>query len=186
MRRKAMTRISKLIRATAAVSLMFSAPAFAATQGTLGVASSGSARISATLNPVARVSNLNDLTLPAWNGSGDVAAYDDVCVYTNTAGGKYNVTVTGDGSGNAFTLTDGRNTMAYQVTWNTAASATGAKSLSSGRAERSLTGASTASTDCGAGASLNARLAVKVPEATLLATPAGTYTGAVTVTIAPE
>ena len=103
-------------------------PAEAATQGTLGATSTGTANISITKSVQAQISDLSDMTLSSWSiGQGAVTLYSNVCIYSSTGG--YKVTATGSGSSNAYTIASGSNTMPYSVAWN----AGGAGSLASYR-----------------------------------------------------
>jgi hypothetical protein len=68
--------------------------AYAATQGTLGATSTGSANISITKSVQAQISDISDMTVANWSiGDGAVTLTSNVCVYSST--GSYRVTATG-------------------------------------------------------------------------------------------
>lgn len=89
----------------------------AASQGTTGNTSTGTANISITKSVQARISDINDMTLSNWTpGDGAVTLHSDVCIYSST--GSYKVTATGSGLLNIFTINSGLNLIAYTVAWN--------------------------------------------------------------------
>src|ERR1700744_1504756 len=90
----------------------FSFPVHAATQGTLGATSSGTANISITKAVQAQISDITDMTLSNWNvGDPAVTLYSNLCIYSST--GSYKVTATGSGPANIFTLGSGSNLIPY-------------------------------------------------------------------------
>jgi hypothetical protein len=170
-----------------AFSFSLSKASMSATQGAAGSTSTGTLDISIALADVVQISSLNDIIFPVWGGTGGMIEFDDLCIYSNTAGGGYNVTATGSGSGSAFTVTDGSNTMAYNASWNDVSGTnTGMASLTTNVALTSQTGASTNSLDCSSGASLTSRIIIEFIEATLMGAPVSVYSGTLTFNIAPE
>ncbi|MCE2965236.1 MAG: hypothetical protein LW855_05530 [Alphaproteobacteria bacterium] len=177
----------KTIRSLIAAALITSSitPALAASQGVLGTTSTGTAEIRATVANLASISNLNDFIFPTWTGSGDLILTDNVCVYVNNRGGRYQLTASGNGR-SGFNLTDGAgNPLTYEAQWNTRA-ASGGESLRSGQTLRSRSNADTSSIDCSSGRNLNSALTITLREAALRAAPAGNYAGVITLTVAPE
>jgi hypothetical protein len=159
---------------------------YGATQGTSGSTSTGTLDISIALAEVVQVSALNDIIFPVWGGTGDMTEFDDLCIYSNTAGGGYKVTVNGSGAGGIFEVTDGSNTMIYNAYWNDQALPTGVSSLTANVQLTGQTGASTDSLDCSSGSSLTSRIVVEFLDATLSAAPVSVYGGTITLTIEPE
>ena len=149
-----------------------------ATDGALDpINSTGDFLITAVLGDLIRISSMDDMTLPAFTGVGNISNTEAFCVYRNGTG-LYQATLTGSGAGNAFTITDGTNTMAYTVTYN-------ATPVAAGGTVGPETG-NTALTDCGGvNVANNATVGVTIAEAVLLASPAGTYTGTLTIVVAP-
>jgi hypothetical protein len=192
-----MKKFSNIFSTTVAVvaittSTVFSGGAvFAATDGTLGTTSTGTTDISVTKTKLAQISAMSDLTIGSYTlGGGDQHMETAACVYSSSVNGGYKVTATGSGASNAFTLTDGAShTLAYSVIWNSggvgALGTTGA-ALTSGTQTASLTGGATDSATCaGAVAGPTAQVNVNILGSALDAAPAGTYTGTLTLVVAP-
>ena len=106
----------------ACCSIAIPASAFAASQGTLGSTSTGSVGISATIPARAQISGLTDIGFGTVDPASAASQTEDVCVWSNTPGRGYQITATGSGSSNAFTLSDGTNTLPYSVEWAATAS----------------------------------------------------------------
>ncbi|MES2661943.1 MAG: hypothetical protein V4629_01440 [Pseudomonadota bacterium] len=165
--------------------------AYAATQGTLGATSTGTATISVTKSVQAQISDLQDMTLANWGvGDGAVSLSSNVCVYSST--GNYKVTASGSGAASAFTLSNGSTNIAYSVTWN----AGGAGNLSNtGTAlttsvqSTGYTTATTASANCSGGGASNdtARVIVGITSGNMDAavSSATAYTGTLTLLVSP-
>lgn len=183
-------RTNKTIRTAAAYALVAghllaagASPVLAATQGSVGSTSTGSVAISATIPSLARITSLNDIALGSWTGSGGLSGSDNaICVWSSTGG--YSITATGSGASNAFTLSSGANTLAYSVQWAQTGGASSGTAVTAGTA---LTGQTTnaSTTDCSSGAASTAGVFVSITEANLLARPAGTYTGTLTLVVTP-
>ena len=183
-----MTTWTKSAAAATVLALATSTGAIAApTQGTLGATSTGSINISAAVPGRVRISGLSDVTLTPTDLSVDATNAQDVCVWSNTAGRKYNIKATGSGAGGAFELYDGSTYYPYTVAWNaTGAGKPSGTALSAGTALASLSSAATSS-DCAAGASKSATLFVTVASPTLQTMTAGSAaTGLLTLLVAPE
>lgn len=168
--------MNKTIKTLAAATLLTTGmSAIAATQGTAGATSTGTAVVSVTIADIVQISDMNDFAFGTYSGTGDLNGTDDVCIYRNGTG-NYTVTATGSGAANAFTMTDGTNTIAYSVTLDGAA-------LTSGTAANQ-TGAHASSANCAG--TPNKTLNVDVLAADLQAAPAGAYTGTLTLLVAPN
>ncbi len=181
------------LSAIAALTLPFIATqALAATQGTLGATSTGSANISVTKSVQAQISDLSDMTLSNWSiGGGAVTLYSNVCVYSST--GSYYVTASGSGTSNAFTIASSSRTLPYSVTWNAGGAGaignTGTSLTAATQSASPFANAATASATCSGGGASNdtARVVVGITStdmtaATASATP---YTGTLTMLITP-
>jgi len=174
--------IRKSIIGLAAVALIsMSGSAFAATDGTVGSTSTGDLDINLVIPNLIQVSSMSDIDLGSWNGSGAKTGSDTICVYDNS-GGNYNATFTGNGSGSAFTLSDGSHTIAYTVTYSDGGIAS---AVTSGTALTGQTGADQSSFTCATGG-LNGTITVEVPQANMEAAAANTYSGTLTMVVAPE
>ena len=113
---------------TGGIAAALASGAFAATDGVPGFSSTGTLYISISVDDEVRISNLGDIVLGTFAGA-DASGTSAACIYRNTAA-AYQITATGNGTANAFTLTDGTNVVDYSVTY--ADAATVADSMSSG------------------------------------------------------
>ncbi len=163
----------------------------AATIGTLGSTSTGTANISVTKSVQAQISDLSDMTLSNWTiGQGAVALSSNVCVYSST--GNYKVTATGSGLANIFTIASGLNLIPYSVVWNAGgagALANTGTSLTTNIQSATFSNASTSSATCSGGGAANdtARVIVNIAstDMTAAASSSTAYTGTLTMLITP-
>lgn len=173
------------IRLVAAISILsMSSIALAATQGSLGTTSTGISALDAQIPVFYKITDVADLHLGIFDGSGDMEQDDDVCVYSNDLG-HYKVTATGSGAANAFTLTDGTHTLPYTVKWNDEDGTNGNASLTSGTPLTTQTGADQTEPDCTTLGN-NANFQVTIAASAAIQRPAGDYTGTVTFVIAED
>lgn len=156
---------------------------FAAEQGQIAeTISTGSVDVSLEVPPLVRISDLEDIDLGTFAG-GALAGRDDVCVWSTTR--AYTITASGTGVGFELSGAASGDTLAYSVEWADNAGETSGATMSSGTA---LTGrtANATSPDCSAGSNPNATVIVEVGEADLAAAAADTYSGTLTLVVAPE
>ena len=170
-------------------------PVSAAQQGATGPASSGSVDITLTANLLARISGLTDMLLGAWAGSGDMTADENICIGRNGVGlfafGNYRIRANGDGDAfdvNAFTLTNGVDTVYYDVYFNDAPNLAGRQQLTGGVMLSGQTAIGfTQLFNWFLGCTFrNANVSIVVPEAELLGTSSGTYAGTLTLVLIPD
>ena len=183
-----MINLSRLpLMVCVAGSLIASAPAGAATQGSFGATSTGSLTINASVPGRVRISGLSDVTFSSVDPSINATDAQNVCVWSNTSTRGYSITATGSGTAGAFTLASGALPVApYTVQWAASSGQTSGTSLSAATA---LTGqtSSAINSDCSAGPSASASLVVSMSSATLQGMSAGvTYNGTLTLVVAPE
>lgn len=134
----------------------------------------------------ARISNISDVTFgTVTNLSSDVKAAQNLCAFTQSATSNYSVTATGGGGGGAFTLAAGSPQLAYEVEWAASPNQTTGIALSAGVALTGLKSSATQQT-CNAGPQSSASLIVIIRASQLGAALAGSYSGALTLMIAPE
>ncbi|MEC9291099.1 MAG: hypothetical protein VX730_01715 [Pseudomonadota bacterium] len=167
----------------AALAFLSSGSATAATDGTLGTTSTFSYNVTITIPERVRISGLQDMAFGTM-GSSDLTLNDDVCIYSNTSGGNYDITATGSGAGNAFTIASGPNTVPYRVFWNDVIGTAGQVELSAGTTLVAQTGADRSSTTCG-GAN-NANIEILIERASTIGQPNGSYAGVVTLVVEPN
>jgi len=160
--------------------------AFAASQGTLGTTSTGSVSIGASVPNRVQLSGLSDVAFTNQDPSVAAANAQNVCVWSNSSTKGYNITATGSGTANAFTLSNGAATVPYSVEWAGSSGQSSGTALSSGSALTGLTSTATNPT-CSAGPGSSASLMVKISSASLQGMQAATsYTGTLTLVVAPE
>jgi hypothetical protein len=160
--------------------------AYAATQGSLGSTSTGSISIGASVPNRVELSGLSDVSFTNQDPSLPASNAQNVCVWSNTSTKGYNVTATGSGTASAFTLANGAATVPYSVEWAGSSGQTSGTGLTSGTALTGLTSTATNPT-CSAGPSSTASLVVRISAANLQAMQAATtYTGTLTLVVAPE
>ncbi|MEQ8690877.1 MAG: hypothetical protein RIC89_08580 [Pseudomonadales bacterium] len=152
---------------------------FAATQGSLGFTSTGDLDIDLTVSDEVRINNLADITLGPFTGA-DVSGSSPACVYRN-GGPDYQVTATGDGALNAFTLSNGTDTVPYSVTFTDTVDAV---TLASGTAAVRTGAEGDPLLNCSGGD--NASIGVSVTAADASGLPQDTYIGTLTLMVAPN
>jgi spore coat protein U-like protein len=157
----------------------------AATQGSLGATSTGTVEVSATVPGRVQISGLSDIAFGTVDPAVAAASAEDVCVWSNTSGKGYTVTATGSGASNAFSLSDGTNSLNYAVEWAGSAGQSTGTALVSGTALGGLSSTATNPT-CSSGPAASASLIVKMAAADLQAAAASSYTGTLTLVVAPQ
>jgi hypothetical protein len=174
----------------AVLALSASQSAMAATQGTPGPTSAGTVTINATITPEVNITDLNDFTFTATalrtalNTGADATQFDGVCVWSNNPGGSYFITATGNGSGNAFRLTDGTRTLTYTVQWADNSVGTNMTALTSG-VKSSAFSSPAGAPDCSG--SPRQSLRITIANAAIAGMEASTtYTGVLTLLVSPN
>ena len=133
-----------------------------------------------------RIRQLNDVTFNTVSAAPvDQSQADNLCIYSTTATGRYTITARGSGSGNAFTLSSGSNLLPFEVQWAASANQSSGTALSPNVA---LTATTTNRTNfnCNQTASLTASLIVVLRAGAQQAVQAGTYSGTLTLLVAPN
>ncbi len=139
-----------------------------------------------------RISGLSDVAFGTIsNFAVDSIRNQSICVYAKGPPAPkdgYNVTATGSGPGGGFLLSSGSNTLAYEVQWNDAAGQTsGTQLLPNQVLTGNRTGAgNNATDDCSRGPATTASLIVIVRSAAVSAAISGTYSGTLTLLVAPN
>ncbi len=155
--------------------------ALAATDGSVGATSTGTSTISLTIPKLIRARSFSDFSLGTYSGTGDLNANDDLNISTNYTG-TYRVTATGSGAASAFTITNGTQTIAYNVFYNDATGITGRVAATTGTPITAQSGALKPLST----ATLNANLSIQLLETNIQAVDNGAYTGVVTLVFQPE
>lgn len=135
----------------------------------------------------ARISALSDVSFGLiTNFATDYSRSQSLCLYAKSPPlDQYRITASGSGPGGAFELNSGSDLLPYEVQWNAAAGQSVGIQLV---ANQPLTGQqSTASNDdCSKGAATTASLVVVLRSGALSSASSGTYTGTLTLLVAPE
>lgn len=180
-------RIARLAPVALLLATAAAGTAQAATDGSLGATSTGSVVINASVAGRVQISKLRDVTFTAVDAGLDQQDAQNVCVWSNTSGRKYNITARGSGTGNAFTLASGAlPVVPYSVEWAQTTGQTSGTALSTGTALTGQASVATAPT-CASGPATSASLIVKMAAADLQNMQAGAvYGGTLTLVVAPE
>jgi spore coat protein U-like protein len=174
------------LTAGCAAALLANGTALGATQGTLGATSTGSVSINASVPNRVQISGLSDVSFANQDPATPAANAQNVCVWSNTSTKGYNVTASGSGAGSAFTLSNGASTVPYSVEWSGGSGQSSGSALASGSALTGLISAATNAT-CASGPASSASLIVRISSANLQTMQAATsYTGTLTLVVAPE
>ena len=186
MKKKPLNRLANIIATASAIataSMLCATSAYAASQGSMGASSTGSLDITMDAPGMVRVSDFVDMSfdLATWDGVSPYGYSDGICVWSNTGG--YNVTATGDGPAGSFEISFGGSRVPYSVTWADQVSAadplTTAVALTTQQATVN-------STTCNSGADNTATVQVIFAATDLAMAIAGSYSGTLTVVVAPE
>jgi hypothetical protein len=126
-----------------------------------------------------RVSGFIDFNFGTWSGGSGLSSSSDLCVY-KSSGDSYFVTASGSGSGGAFSVQDGGNSIGYTVDW--ARKNNAFTTLATGVASN-FNGANESSTDCGG--VMTSTLRVNFSDTNLQSAVPGIYSGELTILVEP-
>lgn len=145
--------------------------------------SSAQAAVRVSIPAKVRVSQVEDIDLGTWSGSGALEAEKQLCVWSSTE--AYGITITTTEGDRGFAMSGpGRKALSYDVLWN---AGTGYQALDSGQAYSGFS-SSARSLQCDAGDDPANRpwLKISVAEKDLNGAQAGSYSDAITILIATE
>jgi hypothetical protein len=161
-------------------------PVGAATQGTLGVTSTGSITITASVANRAQITGLSDVTFSAVDPGTAASSAQSDCVWSNTATKGYSITATGSGTSGAFTLANGALSVPYSVQWAASTGQSSGTALTAGAALPGMTSTAVNPT-CSTSPTTTSSLIVGITAANLQSMTAGTsYTGTLTLLVTPQ
>lgn len=185
-----MTRLTLTRRlAGAALLCMTFVPgvAQAATQGSLGATSTGTVNITASVPNRAQITGLSDISFASVDPTVEASNAQSVCVWSNTSTKGYNITATGSGSAGAFSLASGAlPVVPYSVQWSQSASQSSGTALTKGTALAGQVSTATKPT-CNSGPATTSSLIVSIAATDLQnMTASASYTGSLTLVVAPE
>ncbi len=127
-----------------------------------------------------QISDMDPVNLGTFDGVSNLIGVDGLCVYRNQAAGAYTIEGTGDGAGNAFEIASAGDVLPYQVEYD---DGTGFVTLTAGAPPANHINADTTAPDCGGGTTADLRVTVLATD--MVSAPPGTYTGTLTLTVAP-
>jgi spore coat protein U-like protein len=136
-----------------------------------------------------RISGLSDVAFGTIsNFTVDSMQSQSLCLYSKSPpANNYSITATGSGSGGAFLLASGSDTLPYELQWSdTAGQSVGAQLQANQPLTAQHSAASNAVDDCSKGPSATASLIVILRSTALSAASSGTYSGTLTLLVAPE
>lgn len=133
----------------------------------------------------ARASGLTDANFGFLISTSDQSLSQNICAYSSSATKGYSVVALGTGPGGAFELSSGSAQMQYEVLWADGANQVGGRSLASGVSENGFTSSATQQF-CNSGPIASASLTIVIRSLALESARAGSYSGTLQITLAPE
>ncbi len=133
-----------------------------------------------------RITNLSDVNFGLLtNLQADSRRAQNICLFSNSAGGAYSVAASGSGPGASFTLSNGSHSLAYEVEWS---NQSGQSNGSGVTPTAPLTGRTSSATHqfCNSGPATSASLIIVLRSTQLAQAREGNYTGSLTLLISAE
>ena len=159
----------------------------AATDGTLGVSSTGRSNITITVQRELRVNNLNDIPLGTFDAAtAPLLGSDTLCVYDNGLSG-YQVTLSsGNGTGQ-FEMRNGPSVVTYAVEFDDSGTGANYVTATEGAPITGRTNASTSNDGCVTLGADNARIRIRVNASDVSGSSTnGLHTDTLSVVVAPS
>lgn len=119
------------------------------------------------------------------NLQADARRSQNICVFSQSNGGRYSITASGSGAGSAFTLSNGASSLAYEVQWSGQSGQAGGTALAPNIPSTGETSAATQQS-CNSGPSTSASLTIVLRSSALTQARAGSYSGSLTLLVAAE
>ncbi|MCP4702156.1 MAG: hypothetical protein GY862_35640 [Gammaproteobacteria bacterium] len=176
----------------AATLILAGSTAYAASDGALGLTSTGTSDLNLTKGDGVQISQINDITWGPYASTYVAVANedqtDDVCIYSSAAGGLYDVTLSGvNWFSNQYRLHDGAGAyINYQIRWDQ----TGANTAISTQTLEDNSGGGyvgdNVNPNCGGLAATNVRILYRITLGNLNAAAVGVYTDTLTMLISPH
>jgi hypothetical protein len=176
-------KLNKIVTGLAFAATFAASQAMAASDGTVGTTSTGTADVTLEIQDIVQISGVDNIGLGAWSGSGDLTGASEFCVYRSDAGDYKLKLTTGSGSFDVTSPTT-LDSIAFTVQVDDDLDATvGGESLLYG-ADTAV--ALTGSNSYTCGGAENAEIHVTFAEAALQAASTGNdYSETVTVLVTP-
>lgn len=137
-----------------------------------------------------RISGLSDVAFGSIsNFAADSVRAQSLCLHAKSPpGNNYNITASGSGTGGAFLLSSGSAVLPFEVQWSdTPGQTTGTQLIPNQplTGQHSTSGSGSAD-DCSKGPATTATLIVILRSAAIASATSGTYSGSLTLLVAPE
>ncbi len=137
-----------------------------------------------------RISGLSDVAFGSIsNFTVDAVSSQSICVYAKSPpNNNYRVTASGSGAGGAFLLSSGTATLPFEVQWSDSPGQSAGTQLLANQpltAQHSSSGTGSVD-DCSKGPASTASLIIVLRSAAVSAASSGTYSGTLTLLVAPE
>ena len=158
----------------------------AATDGTLGITSTGTAVITLVIPQLYRISGIGDFAFGTYSGSGSMTANDDICVYSNSSNSyKIRITDNTNMTANTFAVENTENThqVPMELRWNSTTGTAGNVAIAY-NTPLTANGANAVSSDCSSGG-LSSNLQINFAQADLQSSFATAYSSTLTLLIEP-
>lgn len=133
----------------------------------------------------ARLTGLTDVDFGLVTGLTDTSISQSVCAFTSSRTDRYSVIASGGGAGNAFVLDSGASQLQYEVLWADAPGATSGTSLAAGAVTPGFVSTVKQQT-CNVGPPTSASLTIRLRDQVLQNARSGSYSGILSIMIAPE
>jgi hypothetical protein len=136
-----------------------------------------------------RISGLSDVAFGSIsNFTVDAVSSQSVCLYAKSPpSNNYRVTASGSGTGGAFLLSSGTATLPFEVQWSdTPGKSAGTQLLANQPLTAQHSTSSGSADDCSKGPATTASLIIVLRSAAVSAASSGTYSGTLTLLVAPE
>lgn len=133
-----------------------------------------------------RITNLSDVDFGLIsNPQAEARRSQNICLYSNSAGGAYSVSASGSGAGAAFALSSGAHSLPYHVEWSDNSGQSSGVALAPAVP---LTGQRSSATHqfCNSGPPTSASMTIVLRAAELSQAREGSYSGTLTLLIAAE
>lgn len=131
-----------------------------------------------------RLSSLQDVQFGPLGSGGDALSAQSVCAYSSTNTSSYTVTALGSGNAGEFELSSLLSTLPYEVLWSDQPNMASGSTLQPGVASPAFYSSATHQR-CVNGPSSSATIILRISEEDAGSAAAGTYSGALTLILAP-
>lgn len=133
-----------------------------------------------------RITNIADVSFGLIsNLQADSRQSQNLCVFSQGTGGAYSISASGSGAGSSFALSSGSDSLAYEVEWSPQSGQATGTSLAPGVPLTGQTSAATQQT-CNSGPATSASLTIVLRASQLSQARQGSYSGSLTLLVAPE